>query len=100
MQILLLIVYVLNSSDLFFTRHWAKKFGLDIELNPLGRWFLESDLRQVIFKVILPAIALTILYVFRDRKIAKISSWIVLAIYAMLTIYHIYLFFKIGGIMK
>lgn len=100
MLIRTIITFIFNLLDLFFTRHWVKKFGLDIESNPLGRWFLESDLRQAIFKIILPAVALTILYVFRDRKIAKIGSWIVLAVYAMLTIYHIYLFIKIGGIMK
>lgn len=100
MQLQLIIAYVLNLLDLFCTRHWVKKFGLDVESNPFGRWFLESDLRQAIFKVILPAIGFTILYIFRDKAIAKIGAWIVLAVYALLAIYHIYLFIKIGGIMK
>lgn len=92
-MIKLIIIYILNILDLIFTKHWVNKFGLEIEANPIGKWFLATELRQVVFKVIIPAVGLVILYIYRNNTWANIGSWILLIAYVLLIIYHIVIFY-------
>ena len=87
--IILTIAYFFNIIDLIFTTHWVNKFGIGIEFNPFGRWLYEKNMAWV-FKIIIVGILLLILYKLCDRyKLARICSYIVLAVYSLLFIYHI-----------
>lgn len=94
----LLITYLLNIIDYLFTAHWVRSYGLEIEANPIGRWMLETVPRQVVFKLILPAIGLLILCWFRDHKLAGILKWVVFGIYAVIVVYHICIWISVKDI--
>ena len=88
MTILLLITYLLNIADYLFTANLVRKFGVEIEANPIGRWLFENNIAAFV-KLVCIGGMLLLLYVFRRYKIARIGSWIVFIVYALLTIYHI-----------
>lgn len=90
-----LITYLLNIIDYIFTSYWVHNFGLSIEANPIGRWILETVPKQICFKLILPAICLLILYLFRNHKLAKIFTYIALIIYILIVTYHIFIYTNI-----
>lgn len=86
---IILITYILNIIDYLFTTHWVNKFGIGIEFNPFGRWLYENNIAWV-FKIMIVGILFFILYKFYDRyKLARICSYVILAVYSLLFIYHI-----------
>lgn len=88
--IVLTVAYFFNIIDYLFTTHWVNKFGIEIEFNPFGRWLYENNIAWV-FKIVIIGILLFILYKFCDRyKLARICSYIVLAVYSLLFVSDIY----------
>lgn len=85
----LIIIYILNLFDLFFTKYWVNQIGLEFELNPFGKWLLQAPIRQILYKVVLVGVLLIILYISKEKKIANICSWILLGAFGLLTTYHI-----------
>lgn len=85
----LISTFILSLADLFLTLRLVDKYGLDVEANPLGRWILSEPWRIVVFKVLLIAIALVVLWIFRERTAAKVGSWTVFIAYMALLLYHI-----------
>ena len=85
----LIITYLLNLFDLICTNYWITQHGLSIEANPIGRWLYENRL-AVPVKVFMVGTLLLILYdaVKKNQK-WKWTSWLLLAFYSILTIYHI-----------
>ena len=81
--------YYLSLIDLILTLELVNKYGLDIEANPVGRWILSENWRIFIFKVVFVLCGLFVLWIFRERKLAQIASWIVLIAYSLLAVYHI-----------
>ena len=69
----------------------VNKYGIDIEANPIMRMFMANDSAFFIIKVLLIALLLMIMYQYKDLKICKIGSWLLLMVYGALAIYHIYL---------
>ena len=87
--IVLIVAYFFNLIDLVFTSHWVNKFGIEIEFNLFGRWLYENNIAWV-FKIVIIGILFFILYKFCDRyKLARTCSYIVLAVYSLLFVYHI-----------
>ena len=91
----IIITYVLNIFDLCMTLYYTKKFGLDIEGNPIGRWILSEPYRIAISKVVLVALLLFVLWIGRKHKVATIGSWITLGVYIALAVYHIIIFLEV-----
>ena len=87
----LLFSYLLNLFDLVATLLLIFRYGLDIEVNPFGRILLAQPVIAVIYKVVIIGLCLFTLYIFRYNKIAVISSYLILGVYALLGVYHIYI---------
>lgn len=97
MTIRLTIAYLLNLFDLAMTSHWVKKYGIEIEANPIGRWLYQNHL-AVPIKVFGIGILFLVLHntvKHRDKGLEHsfqwwdITSWVVLGMYFILAIYHI-----------
>ena len=100
MKIRLIIAYLLNLFDLAMTSHWVNKLGVEIEGNPIGRWLFQNHL-AVPIKVFGVGVALIALY-WGIKKYPKWNwtSWVVLAVYGILAIYHIIIAIKVASILK
>ena len=93
----LLIAYLLNLFDLAMTNHWVNKFGIEIEANPIGRWLYQNHLAVPIKVFGIGAIFLILHNAIKHRDKGlehstqwwDIASWVVLAVYSILSIYHI-----------
>ena len=108
MTIRFIIAYLLNLFDLLCTNYWIKKFGLDIEANPVGRWLYENHLAVptkvfgmgFLFWLLNKAVS------HRDKGLEKstewwdVASWAVLAVYGILAIYHIIIAIRVALITK
>lgn len=95
MPIRLIITYILNLVDLFFTNYWVNKYGLDAEANPFGRWLYGNALTYV-FKVGVIGVFLFILYKgTKTHPSWTWASWLVLGVYTIVVIVHLVLYFKI-----
>lgn len=44
MKVKLIVIYVLNIIDLIATMLLVKRFGVQIEGNPIGKWLIETNL--------------------------------------------------------
>lgn len=103
MTIRLLIAYALNLFDLAATTYWVNRFGLEIEGNPIGRWLYETGIAYPV-KIVGMAVLFWLLHravQYRDEGHAKtfewwdIASWLVLAVYGLLALYHVILIIRI-----
>lgn len=94
MKIRLIIAYALNLFDLICTNYWISLYGLSVEGNPVGRWLYENGL-AVQVKVFMVGTLLLVLYDAEKRNPKwKWASWLLLAFYSILAIYHIILAVK------
>lgn len=93
-----IIAYALNIIDYIFTAIWVAKFGIDIEVNPFGRWMFENNVAWV-FKIVIVGILFAVLaYVTRKCPDMVFVSYILLTIFAAVVIYHIVILFTLLGI--
>ena len=84
-----LITYALSLFDLLCTYRLYYLYGIEIEGNPIGRYLLSSNL-AIPVKVLGIGAALFALYACIKRYPQyKWTSWLVLAVYAVLAVYHI-----------
>ena len=87
MKVKLIVIYMLNIIDLIATMLLVKRFGLEIEGNPIGKWLIETNL--VLFvKIVIVGTALLGLYKLQEIKIAHTASTVILVVYSILVIYH------------
>lgn len=93
----LITTYLFSLADLFLTVRLVRKYGFDVEANPFGRWMLQDPVRLVLFKVIAIAVALFVLWIFRERLSAKIASWVVAIAFLALVLYHVGILIRLGG---
>ena len=98
MKARLIITYALNIIDLIATMYLVNLFGLSIESNPIGRWLIETGIVYP-FKIGFVAVLLLAIGLLcsKYQKTANIGSWILLAAFTALTVYHgVILFFTRG----
>lgn len=88
MKTRLIITYILSLLDLAFTLYLSK-YG-DIEANPFGRALLKNTFLAIAYKVVIVGAALIVIYSVQN-KFADVMSWVLLAVFVALTIYHIVL---------
>lgn len=89
MKTRLIITYILSLLDLAFTLYLQYRLG-DIETNPFGRALLENTFLAIAYKVVIVGAALIVIYS-AQNKFADVMSWVLLAVFGALTIYHIVL---------
>ena len=94
MKVKLIVIYVLNIIDLIATMLLVKRFGIQIEGNPIGKWLIETNLVWFV-KIFIVGVALLGLYKLQEIKIAQTASTIWLVTYALIFIYHIIIFLTI-----
>ena len=87
MKVKLIVIYVLNIIDLIATMLLVKRFGIQIEGNPIGTWLIETNLVWFI-KIVIVGVALLGLYKLQESKISHTASTVILVVYSILVIYH------------
>ena len=87
MKVKLIVIYMLNIIDLIATMLLVKRFGLEIEGNPIGKWLIETNLVWFV-KIVIVGAALLGLYKLQKIKIARTASTVILVVYSILVIYH------------
>lgn len=93
MKVKLIVIYTLNIIDLIATMLLVKRFGIQIEGNPIGKWLIETNLVWFV-KVVVVGVALLLLYKFKNNKLAIVGSWITLITFSLLAVYHIFIQFE------
>lgn len=93
MKVKLIVIYILNIIDLIATMLLVKRFGLEIEGNPIGKWLIETNLVWFV-KVVIVGVALLLLYKFKNNKLVIVGSWITLITFSLLAVYHIFIQFE------
>lgn len=88
MKLCLIIAYILNIIDYIFTAHWVRKYGIEIEANPIGRWMFEKKIAWL-FKIIIVGALLALIARYAT---AAWIAYIPLAVYSIIVLYHIALF--------
>ena len=94
MKVKLIVIYVLNIIDLIATMLLVKRFGLEIEGNPIGKWLIETNLVWFV-KIIVVGAALLLLFKFKNNKLAIVGSWITLITFSLLAVYHIFIHLRV-----
>lgn len=90
MKVKLIVIYVLNIIDLIATILLVKRFGIQIEGNPIGKWLIETNLVWFV-KIVIVGAALLLLFKFKNNKLAIVGSWITLITFSLLAVYHIFI---------
>ena len=88
MKVKLIVIYVLNIIDLIATMLLVKRFGIQIEGNPIGKWLIETNLVWFV-KIFIVGAALLLLFKFKNNKLAIVGWWITLITFSLLAVYHI-----------
>lgn len=91
MKIKLLIIWLLNLFDYIMTLRQVNKYDTEIEANPIMRLAMHNTVLFFIVKIVFVTLWLLVLWHYRDTKMCKIGSWVLLAVYGAIGIYHIYL---------
>lgn len=95
---LLTIAYILNIIDYFFTAYWVKSFGVDIEVNPIGRWMFENNIAWL-FKIVIVGVLFIVLGKFIRRSKLVWVALIPLFVYGIIVIYHLSIYFYLREIL-
>lgn len=90
-----ILIYLLNLFDLICTTYLVSKYGIEIEGNPIGRFIFTSADTIILFKVLIPAAALVQLWKYREHKLAQVALWLLLIVFILLTLYHLYIILKL-----
>ena len=94
MKVKLIVIYTLNIIDLIATMLLVKRFGLEIEGNPIGTWLIETNLVWFV-KIVIVGVALLLLCKFKNNKLAIVGSWITLITFVVLAVYHIFIHLRV-----
>ena len=89
---MILLTYILNIIDYASTLYWVRSYGLDTELNPIGRWMFEQNVAWL-FKIVIIGVLLGAVgwYTHRHPEAAYLA-WIPLIWYGTVCLYHIAIF--------
>lgn len=72
--ILLIIIYILNIIDYFQTIYAIKLFGIDVEVNPIGRLLLANNYAWIAKLIFVPTVLIIIGIII---KIDKKQIWVI-----------------------
>lgn len=94
----LIIAYICNLLDYVFTEYWIATYGNDVEANPLGRWILSNNLGWLFKVFVIGALFVFIAWGIKRYPNLIWTQYVLATVYGALVLYHIMLFFYIGGI--
>ena len=92
---LYIVAYILNIADCVLTWFGCKKYGIETEVNPMGRWLIRS---RLLFFVKIGVIGFLILalFVYRYSIASRIGIIIITAIYSLICINWVLIFIVWG----
>lgn len=95
----LIIAYALNVIDYLFTAYWVRRYGIDIEGNPLGRWMLENNAAWWIKIFAVGGLFAALGYLIRRYPRLAPAAYLPLCVYAVVVVYHVVLavYIKLQG---
>ena len=85
----LLLAYLLNISDYFFTKHWISQYGIDAEFNPIGRWMFSTGLAGFIKIFLVGGLFLLLGHLVKRQPKAILANYLVFGVYGVVVAYHI-----------
>ena len=88
-------IYLLNIFDLICTTYLVSKYGIEIELNPIGRLFLTNITGAAELKIVFIGFCILTVYRIGEHRLCKILSYVARACYIILSIYHIYILWRL-----
>ena len=89
MKVQFIISYVLNIIDLVFTSVWVNKYGIDIEMNSIGKLLYTTN---TVYAVKIFVIGALFILLYKLILIYPKWSWVataILIVYTLLVVYHI-----------
>lgn len=92
---LYILSYLLSLFDLFATLRLVKKYGVDVEGNPLGRWLLAHPVFLYVYKIGIVGVGIFILWMKQDLLLCQVGIWIVFIVYLLIFLYHLYIIFRL-----
>lgn len=92
-----IITYILNLFDLTMTTYWVRRYGIEIEANPIGRWLYQTGVVYPVKIIGVGALLLLLHKAIEQRDTGletttqwwDVIKWVVFAAYAALAIYHV-----------
>lgn len=87
----IIITYLLNIFDYICTTYWAKKYGVEIESNPIGRWLFEHNVAWLFKIVIIGIICLAMVHFYNTYEWLKYAVYALLGVYSAITAYHLFI---------
>ena len=86
---MLILTYLLNILDYIFTLYWVRKFGIEIEGNPIGRWVFSHNIAWAVKFLAVGGLLALLGYFIKSNPQTAWTAYIMLAVYAAVCIYHI-----------
>ena len=91
----IILTYILNLIDYLFTLYWVRKFGIETELNPIGRWMFEQNVAWLFKIVIIGGLLGAVGWHIHRHPEDAYLAWIPLIWYGAVVAYHIAIFLYI-----
>lgn len=85
----LVLAYLLNVTDYFFTKYWITRYGIDAEFNPIGRWMFATGLAGFIKIFIIGGLFILLGYLVKRQPKASIANYLAFCVYGVVVAYHI-----------
>lgn len=93
---LYIVAYILNIADFVLTWFGCRKYGIETEVNPIGRWLIRS--RFLFFvKIIVIGLLILVLFAYRHSIASRIGIIIITAAYSLICINWILIFIVWGN---
>ena len=92
----LLLAYLLNVTDYFFTEYWVTRYGIDAEFNPIGRWMFATGLAGFIKIFIIGGLFVLLGYLVKRQPKAIIANYLLFGVYSVVVAYHLALAIQVN----
>ena len=86
---MLLLAYLFNVTDYFFTEYWVTQYGLDAEFNPIGRWMFATGLAGFIKIFVVGGLFALLGHLVKRRPKAIVANYLIFGVYGAVVAYHI-----------
>lgn len=86
---ILLLSYLMNLADYFFTEYWVNQYGVAVESNPIGRWMFATGLAGFIKIFLIGGLFILLGYLGKRQPRTKIANYLIFCVYGAVVAYHI-----------
>lgn len=94
----LILTYLLNLFDLYCTMQFVKRYGIEVEANPIGRWMYTTGMVYAVKIFVVGGLLAAMGILLRKHPKLAWMAYIPLVVYAVIAVYHIIIFILIGVI--